>query len=175
MQEIIFETKPTLIVETGSACGGSALFFASIFDQVGEGKVISIDIQKGLKPMREHPRVTFLKGVSTDEEVIRKVKIFVEEKRVMVMLDSDHSVENVLNELRIYNRFVTLGCYLIVHDTHLGGNPIINPHSPGNPARAVEIFLSENEQFEPDRQREKFYMTFLPGGWLRRKENKKEV
>ena len=171
IQEIMFETNPTLFVETGSACGGSALFFASVFDQMGEGTVVSIDIQNGMKPMVAHPRVTFFKGMSTDSDIVDMVDQVItshNHKKVMVMLDSDHSTENVLAELRIYNKFVSSGCYLIVHDTLLGGHPYAD-QSLGNPQQAVEIFLKESDQFISDKSREKFYMTFMPGGFLYKK------
>lgn len=175
LQEIIFETRPTLIIETGSACGGTAIFFATLFDQLGEGQVISIDTQEGMKPLTSHKRITFLRGMSTDPDILDMVKQVIDShshKKVMVLLDSDHSTENVLAELRAYNQFVTSGCYLIIHDTNLEGNPIYNPNSPGDPMKAVKIFLGENDQFKSDLSREKFYMTFMPGGFLFKMEEK---
>jgi len=176
LQEIIFETKPTLLIETGSAYGGTALFYANIFDQIGKGEVISIDTQpeKGFKPVVKHKRITFIKGMSTESKVVRRVKQRVRYcKKIMVMLDSDHSTENVLAELRIYSEFVTPGCYLIIHDTLLEGHPYVD-QSHGNPGEAVKIFLKENDQFHPDRSKEKFYMTFMPGGFLWKKVMKEE-
>ncbi len=162
MQEIIFETKPDILIETGSARGGSALFFATLFDQLKNGIILSIDKQDEMQPQREHIRVCFFKGLSTDPKVIQKVEEFIlPDSRVLVFLDSDHSTENVLAELRTYHKFVTQGCYLLIHDTMLDG-----------PKEAVNLFLSENNQFERDEGREKFYHTFLPGGWLRKKEEK---
>lgn len=174
LQETIWETKPNLIVETGTALGGSALFFASVFDGMGEGKVISIDTQDGMKPMKEHPRVAFLKGISTEAGMVEKVRVECQEKRVMVILDSDHSIDNVLRELKIYSQFVSAGCYLIVDDTNLEGNPVYNPNSPGDPKKAVEMFMRENDEFEVDPSKEKFYLTFMPGGWLKKKPKMEE-
>lgn len=175
IQEIMFETNPTLFIETGSAYGGSAMFFASVFDQIGEGQVISIDTQEGMKPMVSHPRVTFFKGMSTDPDILDMVGEVInsnQHKKVMVLLDSDHSKENVLAELRAYNKFVTPGCYLLVHDTLLGGHPYTD-QPLGNPHEAVKIFLEENKQFHPDKSKEKFYMTFMPGGFLFKMEEDK--
>jgi cephalosporin hydroxylase len=178
MQEIIFETEPTLLIETGSAYGGSAVFFASVFDQMGAGEVISIDVQKEFKVEVGHPRVSFWKGMSTDPDIIERVEQVISSqghKKVMVLLDSDHSTENVLAELRVYNKFVTPGCYLLIHDTIPGGRPYVDIRH-GTPAEAVEIFLEENDQFRMDRGREKFYLTFMPGGFLRKKlQEEKDV
>ena len=163
-QEILHETKPDVIVETGTWQGGSAGFFASLFDLMGHGRVVTIDIKSFDPPERD--RVTYLLGSSTSDEIIRQVKESVHDDKVMVVLDSDHSKEHVLNELRLYSEMVTVGCYLVVEDMHLNGNPV--QFGDGDPAAAVREFLASNSNFEPDRSREKFGVSWNRGGWLKR-------
>jgi len=86
---------------------------------------------------------------------------------VMVILDSNHDKDHVLNELRSYNRFVTKGSYLIVEDTDFNGHPVLPDYGPG-PMEAVKAFLSENKDFEVDKSREKFFLTFNPRGYLKK-------
>jgi len=101
-QEIIFETKPDIIIETGSANGGSALFLAFICDLINKGSILSIDIQARERP--EHKRIKYLTGSSISEEIIKQVKDLIKnENKIMVILDSDHSKEYVYNELKIYS------------------------------------------------------------------------
>lgn len=175
-QEIIWETKPTLILETGSAMGGSALFYATVLDQLGAGRILSIDIQDeksgmGLPTKAQHKRITFLKGSSVSPATLKTVKAAIKPKdRVMVFLDSDHTTEHVAKELALYGPLVTPGCYLIVDDTNLGGHPVVNATVPGpGPYAAVQQFLAKDPSFEVDRTRHKFYMTWCPDGFLRKK------
>ena len=85
----------------------------------------------------------------------------------MVILDSDHSRDHVLAELRAYAPMVTTAQYLIVEDTNVNGNPVLPEFGPG-PMEALDAFLAENDDFEPDDEREKFLLTFNPRGYLRR-------
>jgi cephalosporin hydroxylase len=174
-QEIIFETKPTIIIETGSAMGGSAIFFATILDQMGMGKIISVDIHDknsgmGL-PDFKHKRISFMKASSVDPVTIKKIKSMIKPKdRVMVFLDSDHSAAHVLKELKLYGPIVTPGCYMIVDDTNLNGHPIMNMAVPGPGAwDAVAEFMKSADTFETDKSRHKFYMTWSVNGFLRKK------
>jgi cephalosporin hydroxylase len=167
-QEIIFEVKPDVIIECGTAHGGSALFLASVCDLVGNGKVITIDIEDK-KGRPKHNRIKYLLGSSTSKEIVRKVRSLVKNgDKVMVVLDSDHHKEHVLNELRIYSNFVTKGSYIIVEDTNINGHPVYPEFGPG-PMEAVEEFLREkNKDFVVDKTKEKFYLTFNPKGYLKR-------
>ena len=85
----------------------------------------------------------------------------------MVILDSDHNRDHVLKEMELYSPLVTRGSYLVVEDTNINGNPVLADFGPG-PAEAVREFLQHHNEFEVDRNMEKFYMTFSPGGYLRR-------
>lgn len=166
-QEMIFDLKPDLIVETGTAFGGSSLFLAGMCDLVGNGEVITIDIQD-LKQSPEHERVSRLLGSSTPEEVLKEVRRRVEDSEtVMVILDSDHAKSHVLEELEAYKDLVTKGSYLVVEDTNVNGNPVLPDHGPG-PMEAVEEFFSSTKDFIIDESKEKFYMTFNPKGCLKK-------
>ncbi len=166
-QEIIFETRPDIIIETGTASGGSALFLATIFNLIGKGEVVSIDIEdKENRP--EDPRIKYLLGSSTSEEIVRKVQALISGKdRIMVVLDSDHHKDHVLKELQIYSKFVTRENYLVVEDTNINGYPV-RPKFGAGPMEAVKEFLRMNDDFVIDRSREKFYLTFNPDGYLKK-------
>jgi cephalosporin hydroxylase len=167
-QEILNELRPAAIVECGTANGGSALFLASVCDLLGLGKVITVDIVD--KPGRpSHERITYVTGSSTDPEVVARVRGLVGSGApVLVILDSDHERDHVLNELRLYAPLVSAGSYLIVEDSNVNGHPVVSDFGPG-PAEAVEQFLAETEEFEVDRSREKFFLTFNPSGYLRKR------
>lgn len=167
-QEILFELRPRYVVECGTAGGGSALFLASLCDLLGGGEVITIDIEeRANRPA--HPRIKYLRGSSVDEKLVNEIKDTVKDAGpVMVILDSAHSKEHVLNELRVYSEIVTAESYLIVEDTNVNGHPVLQLHGPG-PMEAVEQFLRETDRFVADREREKFFMTFNPKGYLRKR------
>jgi cephalosporin hydroxylase len=166
-QEIICETRPDIIIETGTAYGGSALYLSSICDLINRGRIITIDIEA--QPGRPaHHRINFLSGSSVSEEIAAEVRNLIKpDDRVMVILDSDHSAEHVLRELDIYSALVTSGCYLIVEDTNVNGHPVLPLYGAG-PMEAVEQFTRTRTDFVVDREREKFFMTFNPKGYLRR-------
>ncbi|MSU47590.1 MAG: cephalosporin hydroxylase [Opitutus sp.] len=166
-QEILHETKPDLIVETGTYQGGSARYFASLCDLMGRGRVVTVDIEDRAGRPR-HPRIEYVQGSSTDADVVRRVAGFVRPgERVMVVLDSDHSCAHVARELELYHPLVSVGCYLIVEDTNINGHPVWPDFGPG-PFEAVEGFLPRTRSFVRDRERERFLVTFHPGGFLRR-------
>lgn len=165
-QELIHDLRPQLIIETGTDLGGSALFLASMCDLVGEGRVVSIDIRRAARV--DHPRITFLVGDSASPEILRQVReAAAGMERVMVILDSDHHALHVARELRAYREFVSGGGYIVVEDTNVNGHPVMPEHGPG-PYEAVQEFLRENTDFEVDKSREKFLMTYFPNGFLKR-------
>ena len=166
-QEIIYETHPDVLIEAGTAEGGSAYYFANLFDLMGRGRVITIDI--GDSPERpKHNRITYLLGSSTAPAIVDKVKSLIAPgERVMVSLDSDHRKPHVAQELKIYSELVTRGCYLVVEDTNVNGHPVRPDFGPG-PMEALREFISSDHRYVPDHAREKFGVTFFPDGWLRR-------
>ena len=157
-QEIIYETKPDVLIEAGTYKGGSALFFASMFDLLKHGRVLTIDIVA--YPNRpQHERITYLLGSSTSYEIFQKVKDSIRPgEGVMVSLDSDHEKAHVLNELRLYSNIVTVDNYLVVEDTT----------TTSGAKEALEEFLKTNSNYLQDRGREKFGVTMHGGGWLKR-------
>ncbi len=169
-QEIIFETKPDKIIECGTKKGGTTFFLASICEMIGHGEIISIDtIDFPDKP--QHKRITYLHGSSTSDEIVKNVKgkIGIGEK-VMVILDSNHRRHHVLDELRIYNKLVTKGNYMIVEDTNINGHPVFCDYGPG-PMEALNIFLDENSDFTIDKSKERYMMTLNPRGYLKKNES----
>jgi cephalosporin hydroxylase len=166
-QEIVYETRPDVLVEAGTFHGGSALYYASIFDFLGHGRVITIDIE-AQPDVPKHPRITYILGSSTSPETFRKVQGHIQPgEKVMVILDSDHHAPHVLNELNLYHPLVSPGCYVIVQDTHFNNHPIL-PHFGPGPYEAVQEFLKTGPPFVADRSREKFLMSFNYGGFLKR-------
>ncbi len=171
MQEIIVETRPDLIIETGTHSGGSALFFASICELIGHGRVVSIDIQEPKPDYPQHPLLTYLSGLSSVDPVVVREVIRLAGGRAgipsaMVVLDSDHSQAHVEAEMEAYAPLVAPGCYLIVEDTNFGA---VYPELLPGPAEAVADFLASHDEFEVDHDCERHLITFNPGGYLRRK------
>jgi cephalosporin hydroxylase len=166
-QEIIHQTRPDLIVECGTDKGGSAAFLASMLDLAGKGRVLSIDIcDDPDRPV--HSRVRYLKGSSVDRAILAEVDRAAQQSTsTLVILDSDHHYPHVIQELQSYHRFVTPNNYLIVEDGNVNGNPVLPNHGPG-PTEAVREFLQQSKRFVVDLRWEKFFMTFNPGGYLRR-------
>lgn len=181
VQEIIWEQRPQVIIETGVARGGSLIFYASILQVIGEGKVIGIDID--IRPhnraaIEDHPlakRIELIQGSSVDPGVILNVKSRIPAgARVMVILDSNHTHEHVLEELKLYAPLVSRGQFLIVADTVVERIPAQahrpRPWGPGNnPATALDAFLADNLQFARDPFiNAKLLISSSPGGYLRR-------
>lgn len=167
-QELLFEIRPDLIIETGTAYGGSALFFASMCELIGKGSIITIDTNLQVWPEARHGLITYLYGSSLDAPILNRVRDDASRaEQVMVILDSDHRKAHVAEELRLYAPLVTKGSYLIVEDTDVNGHPVCPDHGPG-PAEAVEEFLKTHPEFWADHAREKFFVTQNPGGYLKR-------
>jgi cephalosporin hydroxylase len=167
-QEIIAEQRPDLIIETGTYAGGSALYLAHVCDLVGNGRVLTIDIETD-ETWPQHPRIHYIHGDSTSPATLRQVKdAAAGQETVLVMLDSDHDKNHVLRELELYSPLVTRGSYLLVEDTHFNGHPIRPEHGPG-PMEAVAEFLQGNSHFVVDRSKEKYFLTFNRNGFLQRR------
>ena len=163
-QELISRTRPDYVVETGTWAGGSALYFAMLFDHLGHGRVITIDI----RPRRgrpRHSRIRYMSGSSVDRDLIAKVIDEVGDGRALVILDSDHHADHVYGELLAYSPLVKKGDYLIVEDTSL--SEVVPAFGPG-PREAVDKFLCHNRDFALDQRCERFLVTLHPNGYLRR-------
>ena len=168
-QEAIAEIRPAVLLETGTNRGGSALFYANLFDLLGHGRVVTVDIER--MHSLEHPRVDFLIGGSVDEPILEKMRAAATtaDGPVMVVLDSDHSAEHVLAELRAYGPLVTPGSLMLVQDGVIDTLPMYEGFRPG-PLAAIETYLGETSDFEVDpRLDRRFLVTHHPSGWLRRR------
>lgn len=182
-QEVIFATKPDIIIETGVARGGSVVFMASLLELIGRGKVVGVDVdirphnRESIERHAMAKRIKLIEGPSTDPKTLALVRTEIPpDAKVMVVLDSDHSRDHVLNELRSYGPLVTQGQYLVVADTLVGH--IDESHAPKNrsktwfkgdePLAALNLFLRETSRFEIDPVvNGKLVFSSSPGGYLR--------
>jgi len=180
LQEIIFKTRPKFIIESGVAWGGSLLFYSTLMQVLGGGRIIGLDIYipPDLKARLNafgalSERITLIEGSSTSESTIAQVKKTIGDSReVLVILDSDHSHSHVLQELQAYSPLVGEGHYLVVSDTVVEDIPPQThrprPWGPGNnPQTALTQFLAESDQFIIDKRIEnKLLFTCNPRGYL---------
>jgi cephalosporin hydroxylase len=171
IQEIIAETRPDTIVETGTFSGGGAALWASLLAMFGDGRVISVDVNPPLDPaVHELPivqqRVRFVTGSSTDPDVVEDVAAACQ-GRTMVILDSDHRASHVRTELDTWSPFVTPGCYLVVQD---GIVTYIAPELTPGPLEAIQEWIPGRTDFVVDESRERMGFTFCVSGFLRRVE-----
>ena len=184
MQELVWKIKPDYIIETGVAFGGMTVFYASILEMIGKGRVIGIDIE-----IREHTytaiynklndsfyhRIKLVEGSSIEPRIVNFVQDHCKGGTILVSLDSNHTRDHVFQELRLYSPLVSLGSYIVVFDTaieefgHLDKNQD-RPWSKGNnPHTAVMQFMKNNDEFVIDKEVEqRALITAAPSGWLRR-------
>lgn len=166
-QEIIARVRPELIIESGTYLGGSALYLANLCDLMGVGTVVTID-KETRAGLPRHDRIRYMTGSSTTPEIHARIQEYVKgAESVLVILDSDHEVDHVFDELQLYGDYVTRGSYLIVEDTNINGHPTYPEFGPG-PAEAVARFLEIRSDFVVDRECERFLLTFNPQGYLRK-------
>jgi cephalosporin hydroxylase len=182
MQEIIWNIKPDLIIETGIAHGGSLIYYASLLELIGKGEVLGVDIDirsHNRLEIEKHPmskRIKMIEGSSIEIETITRVNDFAKDKeKIIVCLDSNHTHEHVLKELEHYSRFVTAGSYMVVFDTIVEYLPegYFSQQRPwgvgNNPKTAVDTFLETNKSFVVDNLIDnKLMISVAPGGYLRR-------
>jgi cephalosporin hydroxylase len=181
MQEIIWEVKPDLIIETGIAHGGSLILYASMLELIGgDGEILGIDVdirQHNRVEIESHSmfkRITMIEGSSIDEKIAQQVYDFAKGKNtVLVLLDSNHTHDHVLKELQLYSPLVTKNSYLVVFDTLIEDMPDNffqdRPWGKGNnPKTALWEFLKTNKRFEIDKNIEaKLLITVAPEGYLK--------
>ncbi len=197
IQEIIWQVRPTLIIETGIAHGGSLILSASmlalldyceavesglaIYPSESKRKVVGIDIE-----IREHNRsaierhpmssnIKMIEGSSTDQRIVNQVAEMAKGHfPVLVLLDSNHTHDHVFNELEAYANLVSVGSYCVVFDTFVEDMPTgyfaDRPWDKGNsPRTAVDQFLKLHAEFEVDKSiQNKLLITVAPGGFLKR-------
>jgi len=180
MQELIWNIKPDLIIECGIAHGGSIIYYASMMELVGHGEVLGIDLDiraHNREAIESHPmfkRISMIQGSSIDPAVVEQVRTLAEGKKVIVVLDSNHTHEHVLAELRAYAPLVSVGSYCVVMDTVVEDMPEdAFPDRPwgvgDNPRTAVWAYLKETEDFVIDAAvHDKLLITVARDGYLRR-------
>ena len=185
IQEVIYQVKPDFIVETGVAHGGSLVYYASLCKAIGKGRVIGIDIEirpHNRKAIEEHEMfslITLIEGDSIDPEIVKQVRSLIEPgKTVLVVLDSCHTKQHVLNELEAYHSLVTPGSYIVATDgimKDLHDVPRGNPEwAWDNPADAAAEFVTRHPDFVIESPKLLFNesklsenVTCWPGAWLR--------
>lgn len=180
MQELIWKIRPEVIVETGFAHGGSAIFYSSMLELLGRGKVISVEVE--IRKYNEvaiagHPlshRLQQIVGSSVDPDVFRQVKQCVgKNKKVLVALDSNHSYEHVLQELQLYSTLVSDGSYIVAMDglqRFVTDIPRGNPEwAEDNPHCAIHEFLEKYPDWEIDPHYNRLMITSNPDAFLRRR------
>ncbi len=158
IQEVMYRVKPTLLIETGVAHGGSLVFYASLFKAMDVGRVVGVDIEirpQNRAAIEEHelfPLITLIEGSSVDTTILEQVESLIRpEDRVMVVLDSNHSKEHVLAELDAYAPYVSQGSYIVATDgvmewlTEVPGVP--QTWTDDNPKKAVEEWLPNHSEF----------------------------
>ena len=183
LQEIIWLTKPDLIIETGIARGGSIIFSASILEMIGKGQVLGIDIdirehnKQKIKNHKLFKRISMLEGSSIDKKIVKQVHQFAKgKKNILLLLDSLHTHKHVLKELNLYSNLIRKNNYIIVYDTVINDMPKNSfknrPwNKKNNPKIAVKEFLSKNNKFIIDKEIEnKLLITSCPDGFLKRVE-----
>ena len=183
LQEIVWETKPTLIIETGVAHGGSLILYASLLEllKIPNGEVVGVEIELRkhnadaifAHPM--HERITVLNGSSTDPAILTELaEIVSRHERVMVVLDSFHTHEHVLAELEAYSKFVTPGNYLVCMGTSVAAMPASLDlkrawDQERNPKSALDAFMASQPPFLVDQElSDRLILSDAPGGYLRR-------
>jgi cephalosporin hydroxylase len=188
LQEAVYAVKPTVIIETGIAHGGSLVFYAGLLKAMGGGRVIGVDVEirphnrRAIEAHELFPMITMIEGSSTASEIVAKVKSLVKpDDRVFIVLDSNHSKEHVLGELRAYADLVSAGSYIVALDgimADLVGAPRTKPDwGWNNPWQAAAEFLRERPEFQLEAPSFPFNegvvnerVTYFKGGWLKRSE-----
>jgi cephalosporin hydroxylase len=187
MQELIFKVQPDLIIETGIAHGGSLIFSASMLELnaicggPADAEVVAVDIDirpHNREAIEAHPmfkRITMIQGSSIAPEIVAQIKEKAKgKKKILISLDSNHTHEHVLEELKAYAPLTTVGSYCVVFDTviedmsaELSSN---KPWAPGNsPKTAVWEYLKTHKEFEIDKSIDnKLLITVAPDGFLKR-------
>ena len=170
-QQILYETRPELIIECGTAKGGSGLYFAHLMDllNIKGGTVISIDINSDKRELPKHPRLVHLTGSTLDKDIFAAVSKTLSGKKTMVSLDSDHSYRHVIQELELYHPLVTSGQYLVVEDTADDGLPAGKGNVCGANQATEEFLQTHGHEYERKRYERQIMFSCNPGSWLLRK------
>jgi cephalosporin hydroxylase len=171
-QEIIYNLKPSLIVEFGTAKGGSALYFSTILKMVNpESRVVSVDVNsEGIEErVKRDSHIELITSTSTDKKVENRLKELrdIYKGPAFAILDSDHTREHVLGEMELLRNVLAKGDYLVVEDGIVNGRPVLKGWGEGPLEALDEYFSKYPEDYTHDTGREnKFGFTFAPKGFL---------
>lgn len=179
MQELVFKTQPDFIVECGIAHGGGLIFYASLFELLGKGMVIGVDVEirkYNRMVIESHPlakKIKLIEGDSVSKQILERIKkIIPQGSKVIICLDSDHTKAHVLKELELYKDLIIPGYYFVVFDTiasELAKLGVASEKYLNNgPKEAVEVFLRKNDNFKIDKTFNKLYISDSPNGYLKR-------
>lgn len=165
-QEIIWEAGVEVVIEIGARHGGTTLWLSDLLRNFrGEsGTVISIDLER---PSAQLPaNVHFIRGDSIAPATVAEARSVSRGRKTLVIADGNHAAPHVLEEMRLYGPLVSEGSYFIAED---GIVDVMEwtEHTPG-PLVAAQQFASATDEFVIDRSREKFLLTYAPGGFLKR-------
>ncbi|MEZ5872934.1 MAG: CmcI family methyltransferase [Nitratireductor sp.] len=184
--ELVYSVKPTLIIETGIAHGGSLIYYASLFEAMGQGRVIGIDIdiraqnRRAIESHEMFHRIELVEGSSIEKSTVEAVsKLVRDDDTVMLILDANHKKDHVLAELRAYAPLVTVGSYAVAADGIMaqvaGGPRTGDDWLTSNPSEAAREFVKENSDFVISEPRPRFnegvvrrHVTYWPDGYLKR-------
>ena len=186
LQEVVYNLKPDVVIETGVAHGGSLVFFASLMRSIGRGQVVGIDIEirphnrTAIEAHELAPMIALVEGDSTAPEVIAQATSGIRpEDTVLIVLDSDHSKAHVAMELEVYHGFVTPGSYIVATDGIMAVLHDVPRGDPGwkddNPAAAAREFAAIHPEFVLEYPPWSFNesqldnaITGWPSAWLKR-------
>lgn len=186
IQELIYQVKPDVIVETGIAHGGSLIFYAGLLKAMGGGKVVGVDIEirphnrEAIETHEMFPMITLIEGDSIAEDSLNKVQEHISpDDKVLVLLDGNHTKAHVTSELELYSPLVTTGSYIVATDgimQDLTGAPRSNPDwADNNPASAAREFVQSNSNFIIEEPKAAFnegavqkMVTYWPDGYIKR-------
>ena len=168
-QEIIHEVRPEILLEIGSGMGSSSLYFAHLFDLLGEGTVVTVDQDRSYFRV-SHPRIVLVTGDSNSDEVRRQIYDLCEGKRVMIIHDANHTCESVARDLELYSPLVPPDSYFVVED---GISDLFSP-TDGLGVwedwgyHAAVNFAATHPNWKIDLERERYIFTYNPHGYLKR-------
>ncbi|MFH1619523.1 MAG: CmcI family methyltransferase [bacterium] len=187
IQEVLYRIKPDVIIETGVAHGGSLIYYAGLCKAMGKGRIIGVDIEirphnrQALENHELFPYITLIEGSSTDKAIVDQVRALIKpDETALVILDSNHAKQHVLDELNAYHALVTPGSYIVatdgimkdLHDTPRGKPDWITD----NPTAAAAEFAQKHPEFILEQPSWLFNeseltenITHWPGAWIRRK------
>ena len=180
LQELIWRQRPDVIVECGIAHGGALLLYATVCEAIGHGRIVGVDVEirsYNRVAIEAHPlssRIELIQGSSIDPDTVAQVRaLCAGARRVMVLLDSNHSADHVARELELYHSLVTPDSYLVAMDGAQGQVFDIPSGRPewreDNPLPAIHGFLARHPEFEIDHHQTRLRATSSPDGFLRRR------